>query len=73
MASPSKILAEQDGQVVLEVRNVAPPIPAELLPMLYSPLKHASVGNVRNRGGWAWLAHRPGNRAAARRPDRLPV
>ena len=45
------ILAEQDDQVLLEVRNVAPPIPAELLPMLYSPLKHASVGNVRNRGG----------------------
>lgn len=45
------LLAERDDQVLLEVRNVAPPIPAELLPTLYSPLKHASVGNVRNRGG----------------------
>jgi nitrogen-specific signal transduction histidine kinase len=45
------LLAERDGTVLLEVRNVAPPIPAELLPTLYSPLKHASVGNVRNRGG----------------------
>ena len=25
--------------------------PCELLTTLYSPLKHASVGNVRNRGG----------------------
>nr|WP_315256539.1 ATP-binding protein [uncultured Duganella sp.] len=45
------LMAERDDQVLLEVRNVAPPIPAELLPTLYSPLKHASVGNVRNRGG----------------------
>jgi signal transduction histidine kinase len=44
-------LAEQDGQVLLEVRNTAPAIPDELLSTLYSPLKHASVGNVRNRGG----------------------
>lgn len=45
------LMAERDDQVLLEVRNVAPPIPADLLPTLYSPLKHASVGNVRNRGG----------------------
>ncbi|MBV7538512.1 GAF domain-containing protein [Duganella sp. sic0402] len=45
------LLAESGSTVLLEVRNVAPPIPAELLPTLYSPLKHASVGNVRNRGG----------------------
>jgi light-regulated signal transduction histidine kinase (bacteriophytochrome) len=44
-------LSERGEQVLLEVRNVAPEIPAELLPTLYSPLKHASVGNVRNRGG----------------------
>jgi light-regulated signal transduction histidine kinase (bacteriophytochrome) len=44
-------LAEQDGQLTLEVRNVAPAIPDELLATLYSPLKHTSVGNVRNRGG----------------------
>ncbi|WP_432380987.1 ATP-binding protein [Duganella sp. P38] len=44
-------LAEHDGGVLLEVRNVAPAIPPELLSTLYSPLKHASVGNVRNRGG----------------------
>jgi light-regulated signal transduction histidine kinase (bacteriophytochrome) len=44
-------LSEQDDQVLLEVRNVAPEIPAEMVPMLYSPLKHTSVGNVRNRGG----------------------
>lgn len=44
-------LTEQDGQVLLEVRNTAPAIPDELLSTLYSPLKHASVGNVRNRGG----------------------
>lgn len=44
-------LSEQDGQVLLEVRNMAPAIPDELLSTLYSPLKHASVGNVRNRGG----------------------
>ncbi|TFW19244.1 GAF domain-containing sensor histidine kinase, partial [Duganella callida] len=45
------ILTEAGDTVLLEVRNVAPPIPDELLPTLYSPLKHASVGNVRNRGG----------------------
>ncbi|MYM80396.1 GAF domain-containing protein [Duganella sp. FT50W] len=45
------MLDERDGKVLLEVRNTAPAIPAELLPTLYSPLKHASVGNVRNRGG----------------------
>jgi len=45
------LLAESDDQLLLEVRNVAPPIAAERLPTLYSPLKHASVGNVRNRGG----------------------
>jgi light-regulated signal transduction histidine kinase (bacteriophytochrome) len=44
-------LTEQDGQVLLEVRNTAPAIPDQLLSTLYSPLKHASVGNVRNRGG----------------------
>jgi signal transduction histidine kinase len=44
-------LAERDGTVRLEVRNTAPAIPPELLATLYSPLKHASVGNVRNRGG----------------------
>ncbi|NYE62942.1 light-regulated signal transduction histidine kinase (bacteriophytochrome) [Duganella sp. 1224] len=44
-------LAERDGAVLLEVRNRAPAIPDELLSTLYSPLKHASVGNVRNRGG----------------------
>ncbi|MRW88106.1 GAF domain-containing protein [Pseudoduganella sp. FT26W] len=45
------LLSDQGDKVLLEVRNVAPEIPAELVPMLYSPLKHASVGNVRNRGG----------------------
>jgi chemotaxis family two-component system sensor kinase Cph1 len=45
------LMTERDDAVLLEVRNVAPAIPAELLPTLYSPLKHASVGNVRNRGG----------------------
>ncbi|SEO06593.1 Bacteriophytochrome (light-regulated signal transduction histidine kinase) [Duganella sp. CF517] len=44
-------LIDLGGQVVLEVRNKAPAIPDELLPTLYSPLKHTSVGNVRNRGG----------------------
>jgi len=44
-------LAERDDQVVLEIRNTAPAIPDALLPTLYSPLKHASIDNVRNRGG----------------------
>jgi light-regulated signal transduction histidine kinase (bacteriophytochrome) len=44
-------LSEQDNALLLEVRNHAPAIPDELLPTLYSPLKHTSVGNVRNRGG----------------------
>jgi light-regulated signal transduction histidine kinase (bacteriophytochrome) len=44
-------LRAQDDGLLLEVRNTAAPIADELLPMLYSPLKHASVGNVRNRGG----------------------
>jgi light-regulated signal transduction histidine kinase (bacteriophytochrome) len=44
-------LRQRGDEVVLEVRNTAPAIPDELLPTLYSPLKHASVGNVRNRGG----------------------
>jgi light-regulated signal transduction histidine kinase (bacteriophytochrome) len=53
-------LSEQGDQVLLEVRNVAPEIPAEMVPMLYSPLKHTSVGNVRNRGGLGlglYIAH----------------
>ncbi|NGZ87461.1 ATP-binding protein [Duganella aceris] len=44
-------LAERGDTVVLEVRNVAPPIGAEMVANLYSPLKHTSVGNVHNRGG----------------------
>jgi signal transduction histidine kinase len=45
------ILIDRGDQVVLEVRNKGPAIPDELLPTLYSALKHTSVGNARNRGG----------------------
>jgi light-regulated signal transduction histidine kinase (bacteriophytochrome) len=52
LGEPVKVaLFELSGAAVLEVRNKAPAIPDELLTTLYSPLKHASVGNVRNRGG----------------------
>jgi light-regulated signal transduction histidine kinase (bacteriophytochrome) len=44
-------LAERGDNVQLEVRNEAPPIPDDMVVNLYSPLKHTSVGNVRNRGG----------------------
>lgn len=46
-----RLSEHDDGALLLEVRNTAAPIADELLPTLYSPLKHASVGNVRNRGG----------------------
>jgi len=44
-------LSEQGGMMLLEVRNVAPPIDEALVATLYSPLKHTSAGNKRNRGG----------------------
>jgi chemotaxis family two-component system sensor kinase Cph1 len=44
-------LAREAGEVVLAVGNVAPPIPAELVPTLFSPYKAQSAGNRRNPGG----------------------
>ncbi|MDB5804381.1 MAG: hypothetical protein JWN73_1703 [Betaproteobacteria bacterium] len=39
------------GAARLEVRNVAPPIPPDIVATLYNPLKRRAVANPRNRTG----------------------
>jgi PAS domain S-box-containing protein len=42
---------EQDGEVVLEVRNAGPPIPAELMPGLFEPFRRGSDERTLRRKG----------------------
>lgn len=44
-------LAQEGDDVVLSVRNGAPPIPEDAVAQLFTPYKKQSVGNVRNKGG----------------------
>lgn len=44
-------LAREGADVVLAVRNPAPPIPDETVRQLFTPYKRQSIGNVRNKGG----------------------
>ncbi|MBC5782162.1 GAF domain-containing protein [Ramlibacter sp. USB13] len=53
-------LAQQGGEVLLSVRNVAAPIPEEAVAQLFTPYKRQSVGNARNKGGLGlglYIAH----------------
>ncbi|MFC4158441.1 ATP-binding protein [Chitinimonas lacunae] len=44
-------LAAEDGYAVIEVSNSGEPIPAELVPILFNPLKRQSAANPRNPSG----------------------
>lgn len=52
LGQPVSIRALRDGgDVLLQVRNMAPPIPPETAADLFTPYKRQAVGNRRNRGG----------------------
>jgi len=44
-------LGTRADRAAIEVRNVAAPIPADIVETLFTPFKTASIGNERNRGG----------------------
>ncbi|AEG93998.1 GAF domain-containing protein [Ramlibacter tataouinensis] len=45
------VVRREGGEVVLQVRNQAPPIPPALTGRLFAPFKRQSLGNDRNRTG----------------------
>jgi len=49
---PIRIAIAADEQAVsLTVCNTAPPIPADVVPVLFDPFKRSSLSNARNAGG----------------------
>lgn len=49
---PVRVALARDGDdVVLTVRNRAAPIPADMVPQLFTPYKRQSIANARNKGG----------------------
>lgn len=56
----SVALRQEGGDAVLEVRNLAPAIPAEAASQLFTPFKRQSIANPRNKGGLGlglYIAH----------------